>query len=567
MAAFDSCAAFDAVTQLTSSTRLARGGDQVREPALSATYAALPESAKGKGGKNFRATVDVWFHVVTDGSIGAVTDAPDRCPDDGAEPRVRRGLRRHELRVQLPARRRHAHDNAEWFYAGPTTKGERDMKKALRRGGWATLNVYSTTAGPYLGWAYLPGLPASQQYLDGIVSDWEAMPGTSDTYADRYDLGFTLVHEAGHWLNLEHTFYGGCNAKGDFVDDTPAERTPTSGCPEGKDTCPSPGLDPIHNFMDYSYDACYEEFTTGQNARQQDACGGLLPRGAARPLGRRGRLLDGRAPGDGGRVPALRPRDRLRDGRRASARPGGLPGRRPGPARSGLARLPQDGGPGRPRRLPQLVGVPSRRVLARPGGPGTTINGRDRHPVVHVAYEDAEAYAAWAGKELPTEAEWEFAARGGLEGAVFAWGDEHFPDGKAMANTWQGEFPWQNLRLDGYEGTSPVGSFPPNGYGLYDMTGNVWEWTTDFFTPRHPDEAEQPAACPSNPRVASPRRAAVGGPGERIPRKVIKGGSHLCAPNYCLRYRPAARQAQMVETSMAHLGCCVVRPPAASPPS
>jgi formylglycine-generating enzyme required for sulfatase activity len=116
----------------------------------------------------------------------------------------------------------------------------------------------------------------------------------------------------------------------------------------------------------------------------------------------------------------------------------------------------------------------------RPHGPRSTINGRDRHPVVHVAYEDAHAYAAWAGKELPTEAEWEFAARGGLEGAVFAWGDEHFPDGKAMANSWQGEFPWQNLKLDGFEGTSPVGSFPPNGYGLHDMTGNVWEWTCDL---------------------------------------------------------------------------------------
>ena len=197
----------------------------------------------------------------------------------------------------------------------------------------------------------------------------------------------------------------------------------------------------------------------------------------------------------------------------------------------------------------------------RPAGPGSTINGRDHHPVVHVVYEDAEAYAAWAGKELPTEAEWEFAARGGLDGATFAWGDEHFPDGKPMANTWQGEFPWQNLELDGYEGTSPVGSFPANGYGLYDMCGNVWEWTSDFFTSQHPDDVASPCCTSVNPRVTSPDASfATGQPGEQFPRRVIKGGSHLCAPNYCVRYRPSARQPQMIETSTAHLGFrCVVR--------
>jgi formylglycine-generating enzyme len=193
----------------------------------------------------------------------------------------------------------------------------------------------------------------------------------------------------------------------------------------------------------------------------------------------------------------------------------------------------------------------------RPGGKGTTISGRDRHPVVHVAYEDAEAYAAWAGKQLPTEAEWEYAARGGREGAVFAWGDEHFPAGRPMANTWQGEFPWQNLKADGFEGTSPVGSFPPNGYGLYDMTGNVWEWTSDWFDVRS-GEAENPCCVPRNPRVDSADASL--GPGETIPRKVIKGGSHLCAPNYCLRYRPAARQAEAVDTSTGHIGFrCVIR--------
>jgi sulfatase modifying factor 1 len=183
----------------------------------------------------------------------------------------------------------------------------------------------------------------------------------------------------------------------------------------------------------------------------------------------------------------------------------------------------------------------------RPAGPGSTINGRDRHPVVHVSFEDAEAYATWAGKELPTEAEWEYAARGGLEGAVFAWGDEQVPDGRPMANSWQGEFPWQNLKTDGFEGTSPVGSFPPNGYGLYDMTGNVWEWTTDFFPPRH---EEQTHAC------CAPQLP----PGERFPRRVIKGGSHLCAPSYCLRYRPAGRQGETVDTSTGHIGFrCIVR--------
>jgi formylglycine-generating enzyme required for sulfatase activity len=198
-----------------------------------------------------------------------------------------------------------------------------------------------------------------------------------------------------------------------------------------------------------------------------------------------------------------------------------------------------------------------------PGGPGTSISGRDRHPVTHVTHEDAAAYAAWAGRELATEAEWEYAARGGLDGKTFAWGDEEKPGGKLMANTWQGEFPWQNLKANGYEGTSPVGSFPPNGYGLYDMIGNVWEWTDDFFTPRHPEDAPKACCVPRNPRVDSAERSyAVGVPGANIPRRVIKGGSHLCAPNYCLRYRPAARQAEAIDTSTSHIGFrCVLRAP------
>ena len=131
-----------------------------------------------------------------------------------------------------------------------------------------------------------------------------------------------------------------------------------------------------------------------------------------------------------------------------------------------------------------------------PEGPQSNVGGRERHPVTHVAFEDAEAYAAWAGKALPTEVEWEFAARGGLEQATFTWGNEFAPKGKMMANTWQGEFPWQNLRTDGFEGTSPVSSFPPNAYGLHDMAGNVWEWTADYFASRRPDAAEHACCAP-----------------------------------------------------------------------
>jgi formylglycine-generating enzyme len=195
-----------------------------------------------------------------------------------------------------------------------------------------------------------------------------------------------------------------------------------------------------------------------------------------------------------------------------------------------------------------------------PEGPGSKVGRRDRHPVTHVTYGDALAYATWAGKDLPTEAEWEFAARGGLDGAVFAWGDEFAPGGEPMANTWQGEFPWQNLLLDRYEGTSPIGMFPPNGYGLYDMTGNVWEWTDDYFRPRHQGNERTGCCAPHNPRVGEDDRGLV--PAGDIPRRVIKGGSHLCAPNYCLRYRPAARQGEAVDTSTSHIGFrCVLRQP------
>lgn len=188
-----------------------------------------------------------------------------------------------------------------------------------------------------------------------------------------------------------------------------------------------------------------------------------------------------------------------------------------------------------------------------PRGPGSSLQGLWKHPVVHVGIADAQAYAKWAGKELPTEAEWEFAARGGLEGKDFCWGDELHPGGKMMANTWQGEFPWQNLLQDGYEGTAPVGSFPPNGYGLYDMAGNVWEWTTDYY--QEHGKIASPCCTLDNPRGTT-REASVDPrtPELPIPRLVMKGGSHLCAPNYCQRYRPAARMAQTIDTTTSHLG-------------
>jgi formylglycine-generating enzyme len=197
----------------------------------------------------------------------------------------------------------------------------------------------------------------------------------------------------------------------------------------------------------------------------------------------------------------------------------------------------------------------------RPYGPRSSISGLDEHPVVHVAWCDVEAYAKWAGKELPTEAEWEFAARGGLDGAEFAWGDELSPGGKHLANTWQGLFPNQNLAQDGYERTSPVTAFPPNAYGLYDMIGNVWEWTADWWSQRHQTDAPKACCIPENPR-GGPEAASHDPchPIAKIARKVLKGGSHLCAPNYCRRYRPAARHAQQIDSSMSHIGFrCVVR--------
>ena len=196
-----------------------------------------------------------------------------------------------------------------------------------------------------------------------------------------------------------------------------------------------------------------------------------------------------------------------------------------------------------------------------PYGPKSNIHGLDDHPVVHVAYSDALAYARWAGKDLPTEAEWEFAARGGLDGAEFAWGDALTPSGRHMANIWQGNFPNENKCEDGFSRTSPATAFPPNGYGVYDMIGNVWEWTTDWWTAKHPPDTAKPCCIPDNPRGGREEDSYDPcQPAAKIPRKVIKGGSHLCAANYCRRYRPAARHAEDVDTSTSHLGFrCIIR--------
>jgi formylglycine-generating enzyme required for sulfatase activity len=196
-----------------------------------------------------------------------------------------------------------------------------------------------------------------------------------------------------------------------------------------------------------------------------------------------------------------------------------------------------------------------------PLGEGSDIEALLDHPVVHVAFEDAEAYARWAGKSLPTEAEWEFAARGGLEDAEFAWGDELEPSGKVLANYWRGLFPYASLKDDGNFRTSKVGSYPANGYGLFDMIGNVWEWTRDWYATPIAGKAKKPCCAVENPRGGTRVESVeAGAPGPKIGRKVLKGGSHLCAANYCQRYRPAARHAQSIDSSTSHIGFrCISR--------
>ena len=197
----------------------------------------------------------------------------------------------------------------------------------------------------------------------------------------------------------------------------------------------------------------------------------------------------------------------------------------------------------------------------QPLGPGSSIVGIEDHPVVHVTHADAAAYADWAGKALPTEAEHEFAARGGLHGADYAWGSSLAPDGQMLANFWQGAFPHGNTLEDGYLRTSPVKSYPANAYGLYDLIGNVWEWTDDWYAQPKLEKKRAGSCCiPANPRGGTRGASFDRHEPVRVPRKVLKGGSHLCAEAYCRRYRPAARYPQPIDTSTSHVGFrCVVR--------
>src|SRR3954469_18278638 len=263
---------FSSISRLTYG--ISARGERV-EPDLGQLPSDLPASAKGKAGKNFSATVPVWFHVVTDGSLGNISSKviSDQLQVLNLAFGGFYGGAKSGFKFTLAGVDRT--NNADWYYASSSSNAARDMKRALHTGGPNTLNVYTSTAGPgLLGYAYLPDIVTKpgQEYLDGIVLNWQSMPGASSAYAGRYDLGHTLTHESGHWFDLEHTFQGACAERGDCGADTPAEGTPTSGCPAGKDTCPKePGLDPIHNYMDYSYDACYDEFTAGQVQRMHDA--------------------------------------------------------------------------------------------------------------------------------------------------------------------------------------------------------------------------------------------------------------------------------------------------------
>jgi hypothetical protein len=254
----------------SSASRLTASAGVTREPGAADAPVEVPATAKGKGGPNFKATVDVYFHVISDGAVGNISDTAiaDQITVmnmgfGGFEGGYNTGFRFRLAAVDRTS-------NAAWFNAQAGSPDERAMKKALHRGDASDLNLYTSTAEAYLGWAYFPSSYKVHPEIDGIIIDWESLPGTSTRYAGKYDLGKTATHEAGHWVGLYHVFQGGCNNWGDYVDDTPPQLVATRGCPVGQDSCKEPGLDSIHNYMDYSYDSCYDQFTAGQAARMQD---------------------------------------------------------------------------------------------------------------------------------------------------------------------------------------------------------------------------------------------------------------------------------------------------------
>ena len=251
----------------SSGVSAARG--TAREPlTMAQSMQEVPASALAKmSAKTGVVSIPIYFHIITDGTTGLVSDTTVNKQIvalnnsySGQLGGVKTGFRFRVAGVDHT-------NNAAWFAVNPGDPAEKAMKRALHKGGSGALNVYTASGGDFLGWATFPSSYASKPWYDGIVMDYRSMPG--GPYGTKFSLGLTLTHESGHWLGLYHTFQGGCGRTGDLVADTPAEKTPTSGCPANKDTCNKPGKDPVHNFMDYSYDSCYTQFTAGQRARMQ----------------------------------------------------------------------------------------------------------------------------------------------------------------------------------------------------------------------------------------------------------------------------------------------------------